>query len=192
MCWFQAQLMFSYLWKKRNRFEVKLTESTDFLVFCPIFLRPASWWPHSKRCGKWRTTRGLVSLNHADQQLQKNIVINFFVSPKWLMELGNKDNKAGPEPNQRNSAAYCFFVIYKFSCCIWSLSSFGMLFNDFETLLRKYFLLSLPSIFLQNFQTENLISVPSLPLELNPFEGKLCKCKSKCTKQLCAIEPEWF
>ena len=78
----------------------------------------------------------LASITQTNSSRKKLLL--FFLSPKWLMELGNKDNKAGPEPNQRNSAAYCFFVIYKFSCCIWSLSSFGMLFNDFETLLRKY------------------------------------------------------
>ena len=73
----------------------------------------------------------LASITQTNSSRKKLLL--FFLSPKWLMELGNKDNKAGPEPNQRNSAAYCFFVIYKFSCCIWSLSSFGMLFNDFET-----------------------------------------------------------
>ena len=126
----------------------------------------------------------------------RKILLLIFVSPKWLMELGNKDNKAWPEPNQRNSAAYCFFF---------SFINFHVVFDHYQALAccsmilkpcsentLPIFLLSLPSIFLQNFQTENLISVPSLPLELNPFEGKLCKCKSKCTKQLCAIEPEWF
>ena len=121
----------------------------------------------------------LASITQTNSSRKKLLL--FFLSPKWLMELGNKDNKAGPEPNQRNSAAYCFFLFI----------NFHVVFDHYQALACCSMILK-PSIFLQNFQTENLISVPSLPLELNPFEGKLCKCKSKCTKQLCAIEPEWF